>query len=320
MGGFYTAVVDSFLGTDAWRCAFSRLIASSLSRVLAYVAFASAACMFGCQAASEEPVRLVTFNVLGCRGFPAERGGPIAFPEPSSELCDVLAERITAWRADVVVLQEAPPEAVVRQLSERLGMNVAWFPGQVIPGPEWPFGFPGAILSRFEIERTADRASGVRASHDVRFERHWGDVDLNVRGETLRIAGLHLCADWGRVFRESTRLAELEAVLAGPMPDVIAGDLNCVPTQALYGVLRKRGWRDAWIEANGTGAGFTSDTRRLHQRIDYVWLSPQSDWRATAVQVGDDAPTVVAGRSVLLSDHRPVLVELRPGRKRSKRT
>ncbi len=304
---------------DRERCGPGTVGAASRARSLASILVVLAA-LVGCHSVHAvhavhgkpegDTVRLVTLNILGCRGFPFQKGGPIAFDEPSAALTEALVDRIATWRADVVVIQEAPPEAIVRQVADRTGMQVAYFPAQTVPGNDWPFGFPGAVLSRYPLSPSTDRAAQVRTPTDPRFQRHWGDVDVDVHGRSLRVASLHLCADWGGTNRESTRLAELDAVLTEPPADVIAGDFNTTPTHEPYPVISASGWRDAWLESGAAGDGHTSDTRRPHQRIDYVWLSPATRWRAASATVLDDTALVVGGRRVLLSDHFPVLVEL----------
>ncbi|MFM2092216.1 MAG: hypothetical protein RLZZ127_2705 [Planctomycetota bacterium] len=259
-------------------------------------------------------LRVVTYNVLGLRGFPARQGGPVAFPEPHPALVTELAGRIAGWRADIVLLQEAPPEAVVRELARQAGMHAAFWSTRGPSGAEWPFGFPGAVLSRFPLTQVQDRAAALRTPADARFHRHWGEATAMTPGGPLRVAGMHLCADWGGVFREEVRLAELEAVSAAPLPDLIAGDFNTRPDAAPWRRMRDAGWRDAWLEAGAAGDGLTSDTRQRIQRIDYLWLAPHCPWRVAAAEVLPDPVLTVDGAEVLLSDHHPVLAVLAPAR------
>jgi endonuclease/exonuclease/phosphatase (EEP) superfamily protein YafD len=150
----------------------------------------------------------------------------------------------------------------------------------------------------------------VRRPGDARFHRHWGTVTVAAAPGPLTISTTHLCADWGGVHRESTRLDEVAALLAAPSGDAIAADCNTRPGEAPWQALRAAGWRDAWLESGAAGDGLTSDTRRRIQRIDYLWLAPGSPWRAVAAEVLADEPIAVRGVEVLLSDHHPLLVEL----------
>jgi len=253
---------------------------------------------------------VVSFNVLGCRGFPLESGGPVSFPEVSPALVQALANRLVHWRADVVILQEAPLETDVREVARLAGMQVAFFPAQSNPNAEWPFGFPGAVLSKYPLSEIEDRARAIRRPGDERFQRHWGSVAVTIGAHTLRVQGMHLCADWGGMKRESTRLAELEALLSSPAGDLIGADCNTRPGEAPWQRLKEAGWRDGWIEAGAAGDGLTSDARNRIQRIDYLWLSPQSGWRAAGAEVLTDLKVTVNGTELFLSDHCPVAMDL----------
>ncbi len=257
-----------------------------------------------------KPIRVLTFNVLGCRGFPLTTGGPVVFPEVSPALCAALADRLTLWQVDVALIQEAPPEPFMRDIARLAGMQVAFFSAQIQAGPDYPFGFPGAILARQPLSRIQERASAVRSGNDPRFQRHWGSATVTITGHELSTTCTHLCADWGGVNREATRLAELDAVLAVPGMDVIGADCNAKPESALWRRLRAAGWRDGWIESGSNGAGFTSDCRHPHQRIDYLWLAPQTPWRVRSAHVQTDLRLTVDGVDLWLSDHFPVLTEL----------
>jgi endonuclease/exonuclease/phosphatase family metal-dependent hydrolase len=254
---------------------------------------------------------VVTFNVLGCRGFPLKAGGPVAFQKVSPAVLQTLADRIGQWQADVVILQEAPPEPDVREIARRAGLHAAFFPTPAPATSEWPFGFPGAVLSRYPIVEVRDCAAAVREKDDDRFYRHWGSTVIALGDRPLRVQGTHLCADWGGMNREKTRLAELDALLQDSKADVIGADCNTRPGEAPWRRMRDAGWRDSWLEGAGLGAGHTSDARKPHQRIDYLWLSPTTAWRVRSAQVINEGFQVeVGGTAVLLSDHLPVMMEL----------
>ena len=255
-------------------------------------------------------LRIVTFNVLGCRGFPSEPGQPVVFADVSPGLCAALAERLRAWHADIVLLQEAPPEPFVRDIACRIGMDFAFFATPILPGGDWPFGFPGALLSRHPITDAVDLAAGLRGSRDPRFQRHWGVATITAQGRGIRVATTHLCADWPGHDGGLTRLAEVEAIVGGPPVDLFGADCNTRPGEAPWLRLREAAWRDGWIEAGGEGNGFTSDTRNRIQRIDYVWLAPRCRWRAARAAVLHDMEVRVDGSPMLLSDHHPVAVDL----------
>lgn len=257
-----------------------------------------------------QTIRVVTFNILGLRGFPVTKGSPIVFPNPSPDLVVELASRTKEWRVDVLVIQEAPPEEVVRELAARCGMNHVFFSTRSQPSADWPFGFPGALLSKWPLSGAVAWGGADLTVGDDLFQRHWGEATVLINDKPLRIAGLHLCADWGGVFRESTRLAELGLLLSTTRADLLAGDFNMRPGSAPWLDLYKKGWRDLWNETGKKTGGMTSDTREPTARIDYFWLAPNSAWKFRKVLVLPNVLVEIDQNPVFLSDHLPVLVEL----------
>lgn len=250
-------------------------------------------------------LRLLTWNILGCRGFPAIEGGPVAFTAVHPGVIAGVAARLREWEIDVALLQEAPPADDVQALARLAGMQAVCFPAQAASGPDYPFGFPGAVLSRLPPSGAVDLAATVRVPEDHRFHRHWGSAVIATASGPLRVASTHLCADWGGVQREGTRLEEVACLLAGPPVDLIAGDCNAGPDSAPIARLR---------EGHGDGDGDTVDTRcTVGYRIDYVWLAPASPWRVRTARVGDVPRSDIDGVPVLLSDHFPVIIEVDSG-------
>lgn len=89
--------------------------------------------------------------------------------------------------------------------------------------------------------------------------RGWSTVDVTYRGASYRFANTHLEA-----FHPGVRAAqalELAAALsASPLPVVLAGDLNSLPTDATgaYGIMLGSGFVDSWVDAMDGLPGFTS--------------------------------------------------------------
>lgn len=255
-------------------------------------------------------IRVVVWNILGARGFPLVPGGPIVFQEPSPLVIVAMADFLRKTKADLIVLQETPPEKDVRALGRLLGMQAAFFPAQAASGPEWPFGFPGAVLSRYPMkDATPWAGEGLGLARDL-FQRHWGEVTIDIDRRPLRVASLHLCADWGGVNREHTRVAEIEAVLKSNCADILAGDFNMTPNSTPWRRLQQAGWRDAWLESQASGEGWTSDTRRRKRRIDYAWIEPGSSWICRKAEVLHGLQVEIDGQPLFLSDHLPLLVIL----------
>ncbi len=257
--------------------------------------------------ATDSTLRLLTWNILGARGCAVGTSGPTVFPDPHPAVIAGIGARLRAWELDLVLLQEAPPEAQLSALAEASGMHAAFFPAQAASGPDYPFGFPGAILAREPLTEVTDRAALIRHPGDPRLERHWGSA----RHAGLRFDTVHLCGDWGGVNREAIRQAELAAILTNSDADILAGDCNAVPDSPTYQTLAAASWRDAWSATDATG--LTADARYPTVRIDQCWLSPRLRCHVHSAQVLDHIAESVDGQDILLSDHFPVLVRLRLG-------
>lgn len=105
---------------------------------------------------------------------------------------------------------------------------------------------------------------------------------------------------WRR--QEADSIASLVAQARHVEPMVIlGGDFNSTPESAVQEAVRGSGLRDSWHEcANGPGFTYPDDTPV--KRIDYLFLT--GDLRCASARVIETR----------VSDHRPVLVELRFGR------
>ena len=62
-------------------------------------------------------LRILTWNILGCRGFSAFSSGPVAFNDVHPGIIAGVAGRLRDWAVDVAILQETPPEGPVRELA-----------------------------------------------------------------------------------------------------------------------------------------------------------------------------------------------------------
>lgn len=190
---------------------------------------------------------------------------------------------LRAQPADVVVISElSAPYAAA--LSHALGND---YPYRELHPRESPFGI--GILSRRPLRNAAliDDADGVQAL--------LADVDL--AGRPARIVAAHpmppLAPEW-----HAKRDAMLIAIArqTGPLPSIVAGDLNATPwSTALIGLerhalLRTTGFAPTWPSAGRGAIGIP---------IDHVLASRH--WRRGPVSRGPD----------IGSDHVPVRVALR---------
>lgn len=251
-------------------------------------------------------LRLVTWNVLGARGYPRETGIGLAdWPHPP-----VVAGIVATLRqldADAIALQEAPPAEVVAAMAAELGCAHAWFSAGGGGSANYPWGFPGAILVR----------GTIAAAHDLRatvphppgcFQRHWGEVEAVIHNLPLRFATTHLCCAWGGEDREAERQGEV-ATLGPARPGmVIAADWNAQPGSPTMQALDRAGWVNAWDAAPACTAGTTVErppSRRV--RLDGFRLGPDLAVRGIRML---EPEAIRLGEAGWLSDHLPVLAEL----------
>jgi endonuclease/exonuclease/phosphatase family metal-dependent hydrolase len=121
--------------------------------------------------------------------------------------------------------------------------------------------------------------------------------------------------------RQAVEITGLAARHRGPLPTIIAGDLNAAPETASIRHLTGSSYQDAWAAA-GDGPGYTwtvdnplaaAEIARLigqpghRRRIDYVFVgSAAPPARIVAARLVADRPV----DGVWLSDHAGVLVDL----------
>jgi endonuclease/exonuclease/phosphatase family metal-dependent hydrolase len=106
---------------------------------------------------------------------------------------------------------------------------------------------------------------------------------------------------------EGSRAAQAErlvGLLPGTLPEVVAGDLNCVPGTPPIATILAAGFTDTWAEAGPPDdPGHTVPANAPQRRIDYVMV--RSGRAASAAVVADLGPAMAG-----LSDHRPVVAAL----------
>ncbi|HEX6533724.1 MAG TPA: glycoside hydrolase family 3 N-terminal domain-containing protein [Gemmatimonadaceae bacterium] len=218
-----------------------------------------------------------------------------------------VADLVRDSGADIVLLQEVDQETRrsggVDQpavLAARTGMHVAF--GSALDYDGGKYGV--AILSRWPI--VSDTMIPLPVTSPPR--RAGGSYEprgaLRVRVATpmgqLTVIDTHLDATgddhWRR--QEADTIASLVARERRRAALVIAGgDFNSTPESAVQGTLRA-GMRDSWSEC-ATGDGFTYPDDVPAKRIDYLYLGGLVRCRSARVL------------ETHLSDHRPLLVELR---------
>lgn len=231
-------------------------------------------------------------------------------------------------RPDIVGLQEVWATAEATQaelLAGELGMHSA-FASPSLPPPPVPPRSPDedavdlgvAVLSRWPV--LSVRRYPLPSGHRPEV------VALAVAVEHPR-GPLHIvvsCLDWDLAFA-AQRLAQTRALAAlltdpsrdGPLPVLLAGDLNAPPTTSEIAVLTEVA-TDAWVAAGGDADGghtLSSDNPyapreawQIDQRIDYVMARPGTPQHPVVVEGAFVAGDPVDGLHP--SDHYAVVADL----------
>ncbi|MER7499999.1 endonuclease/exonuclease/phosphatase family protein [Nonomuraea pusilla] len=225
-------------------------------------------------------VRVATYNVRGLRDDRA-----------------ALARVLTALRADVVCLQEAPrfllSGARRRALAATAGLRLAT-PGRV--GGVAVLAGPRARVLDARLHRLR-----VFAGLEV---RALAVAVLDVEGARLAVGSLHLDLNGSARLHHASEAAALmeRAAAAHDASVVLAGDVNEQAHQPAWRYLAAR-LADCY-QAAPEGDGLTFTARRPAERIDAVFAAPGV--RVVSCGGARAAPSDLTAAS----DHLPVVAEL----------
>jgi hypothetical protein len=189
-----------------------------------------------------------------------------------------------------------------------------------LPTSEFDWSNPTAQ----NFQRTFDVPLG---GYTIQIPRGWTSVDVRFQGRSYRIAETHLEA-YSQAVRDDQARELLASLEASPLPVVLAGDINSLPTDGTgpYGLFAGAGYVDSWTQAMDGDPGFTSGqpddlnctlASTLDHRVDYILHDDDPALRAvpmTGDVVGDSPNDCTATDPPLWpSDHAGVVVGLRGG-------
>lgn len=257
-------------------------------------------------------LRTISYNVLAFRGYPDTSATRKRLEESRERHPEMTAKALAAFQPDIVTLQEGPSEEKVKKFADALNMRYAYFPGGWKGDRAYPGGFPGVIVTRFDIGETENRPSATTPHDEELFTRHLGRARLATPFGPLHVVSAHLHPHEHKIrMREVAALVDLIAKLRQNGPVLFQGDLNSRPQTPEYA---------AWVEAGlvdigalkGIGDKPTSPSIRPANRIDYIWATPELAKAAQSAEVLDKPPFVpepADPSSYALSDHLPVTAE-----------
>ena len=256
------------------------------------------------------PFRTVTYNVLAFRGFPKTDATRSRLESSCDRHPEMTAETLKTFTPDIVTLQEGPSEALVERFAKTLGMSYAYFPGGWKGNNSYPGGFPGAIVTHFDIMASENRPSAGAAHDETLFTRHLGRAELDTPFGRLHVVSAHFHAQKHEVrMLEAAAIVALITKLRATGPVLLQGDLNHRPDAPEYKVWVEAGLVDIGAR-QGIGEQPTAPSIRPRSRIDYIWATPELAARAQHAEVLDKPPFVPDPEdpsAYALSDHLPVL-------------
>lgn len=183
---------------------------------------------------------------------------------------------------DLAIVQEAPRLLRWRQACARLAREAGLL---VVTGGRPAAGNLLLCGLRVQVVRSADlllpRRPGLH-------RRGAATAVLRVDGRLLSVLGTHLDLD------PDARCDSARRLRAHAPYDLVGADVNEEPGGPAWAALS-----DGLVDL-AAGSGPTFSVRRPHRRIDGLFAAPSL--RAAGVEVPDPGP---------VSDHRPVLAELR---------
>ena len=239
-----------------------------------------------------------------------------------------ILETLQSCDPDIVALQEVwatDRTTQVDVLGSRLGLHPAFAPTSLPPAPDPPptpeqrgvrMGL--GLLSRWPI---------TEIRHSVMPARHRPAPTSLVATLEHPAGPLHVivtCLEWEPAFQDD-RLAQArslarlasESALDGPLPVVVAGDLNAPPDSPVLQILTD-GLIDAWVAGGGDPEAVTLSSAHpfapdvpelIDKRIDHVLVRPGNPRQQVQVDKAFLADHPVDGLES--SDHHAVACDLR---------
>jgi endonuclease/exonuclease/phosphatase family metal-dependent hydrolase len=245
-------------------------------------------------------LRTITYNVLKCHGFVPSESLTARRREPGKIAAEI-ARELDQYDPDIITFQEGPPEELLREMADQLGMQCCFFAG----------GWHGGVLTRYKIITSENRPGADGPPPKDLFTRHWGRATLDTGSDQLALYSAHLHPSDDAI--RARELTEMLKVMAGDLRSelnlLFQGDLNHSPEGPEYARWVKAGLQDAYA-VKGQGPPETFDSHKPYKRIDYVWahgpiaarLSECRTLFERRFRVRPESPQDYA-----LSDHLPVL-------------
>lgn len=245
----------------------------------------------------------ISYNVYQFKGYPKTGDTQFILKDMEEQMPGRIALELALYKPNIITFQEAPEENKVKKVADMLGMNYVYFDG----------GFPGALLTKFDILASQNCPLVSVSSKGDLFSRHWGKATLQAADEQLIVYSAHLHPS-----DDDIRAREVSEVLEVIRKDnqsgqnaIFQGDLNHEPIQEEYQRWVKAGLIDCYAR-KGVEQQYTIKSTFPNRRVDYVWTNETMAKRLLRCRVlfeGGFRTNPMDERSVALSDHLPVMAE-----------
>jgi endonuclease/exonuclease/phosphatase family metal-dependent hydrolase len=253
----------------------------------------------------KKKITTITYNVYAFDGYPKTDDTQFILTDVQHQMPERMALELALYRPDIITFQEAPAEGEVRKVADKMDMHYTYFPG----------GFPGALLTKFEIVSTQNCPLIQKDEPGDLFSRHWGKALLKSREEEIMVYSAHLHPS-----DDAIRAREVEEVLKVIDVDmkegknfIFQGDLNHEPIQVEYPRWVQAGLTDCY-KAKGVEQENTIKSTFPNRTVDYIWVNEALTKRLLRCKVlfeGNFRTNPMDERSYALSDHLPVMAEFK---------
>jgi len=184
----------------------------------------------------------MSYNILACLGFPKTAANEERFSRLAQQQPARMAQELLLYRPDLVNFSESVTRQTAETIARAMHMNHVWFPPGVPSFNGYPIGFPGTILTRFQITESQDSPGN---SDPELYTRHWGRAVIHTGAEEIVVHSAHL-----NPHKSELRLREIDGILAVMEKDMksgrsilLQGDLNHGPEAPEY---------ERWVKAGLT--------------------------------------------------------------------
>ncbi len=245
----------------------------------------------------------ISYNVYQFNGYPVTDDTKPLLKDIRPQMSDRLALELELYKPHIITFQEAPLEQEVKKVAEKLGMNYTYFPG----------GYPGALLTKFEITSSENCPLISMKSPGDLFSRHWGKATLKSPTEEIELYSVHMHPS-----NDSIRKREVDEILKVINKDIsegkriiFQGDFNHEPIQNEYAMWQDAGLIDCFAK-KGVEQRNTIKSVFPKRTVDYIWVNKIMEDRLLRCKVlfeGSFRTNPLDARSIALSDHLPVMAE-----------